>query len=64
VATTLALQHQILPPTINLHQPDEKCDLDYIPNVARKNVSVTHAMSNSFAFGGTGAVLILSKETH
>ncbi|BCM26132.1 beta-ketoacyl-[acyl-carrier-protein] synthase family protein [Methyloradius palustris] len=64
VATTLALQHQILPPTINLHQPDEKCDLDYIPNVARKNVSVIHAMSNSFAFGGTGAVLILSKESH
>jgi 3-oxoacyl-[acyl-carrier-protein] synthase II len=62
VATSLTLKHQILPPTINLYLRDEKCDLDYIPNTARDNVTVTHAMSNSFAFGGTGAVLILSKE--
>ena len=49
-----------LPPTINLHQPSEGCDLDYVPNEARQ-VDVTHAMSNSFGFGGHNVSLILSK---
>jgi 3-oxoacyl-[acyl-carrier-protein] synthase II len=61
VACVMALKHQALPPTINLHQPDPKCDLDYIPNVGRPNTAVKHVMSNSFAFGGTSGVLIASK---
>jgi len=62
VFTSLILTHDILPPTINLDNPDEECDLDYIPNVARKAV-VTYAMTNSFGFGGTNAALILKKYT-
>jgi 3-oxoacyl-[acyl-carrier-protein] synthase II len=61
VATTLALVSGTLPPTINLHKPDPACDLDYVPNVARHDVQLNHAMSNSFAFGGTGGVLIVSR---
>jgi 3-oxoacyl-[acyl-carrier-protein] synthase II len=60
VACVMALKQQALPPTINLHQPDPKCDLDYIPNIGRTNVAVRHVMSNSFAFGGTSGVLIAS----
>ena len=55
--TVLALCHQILPPTINQETPDPDCDLDYVPNTARKAV-VRHAMSNSFGFGGTNASLL------
>jgi 3-oxoacyl-[acyl-carrier-protein] synthase II len=61
VACVKALEQQALPPTINLHQPDPKCDLDYIPNIGRTGVSVKNVMSNSFAFGGTSGVLIASK---
>lgn len=61
VACVMVLGKQSLPPTINLHQPDPKCDLDYIPNVGRTGVNVRHVMSNSFAFGGTSGVLIASK---
>lgn len=61
VATTLSLVNGILPPTINLHEPDPACDLDYIPNVARHGAQLKHAMSNSFAFGGTSGVLVVSK---
>ncbi|HEX7192990.1 MAG TPA: beta-ketoacyl-ACP synthase II [Thermoanaerobaculia bacterium] len=57
--TALAIEHGILPPTINYETPDPECDLDYIPNVARKQ-KLTHAMSNSFGFGGTNATLIFS----
>ena len=46
-----------MPPTIGLDEPGDGCDLDYIPNVGR-DLKVTHAMSNSFAFGGLNAVLI------
>ncbi len=54
----LALRDGVLPPTINLDDPDPDCDLDYVPHEAR-SVSVEHAMSNSFGFGGTNAALIL-----
>ncbi len=56
----LALRDQILPPTINQETPDPECDLDYIPNVARK-ASVEYALSNSFGFGGTNAALIFKR---
>ena len=57
-AAILALRGGVLPPTINLRDPDPECDLDYVPLVARAGVQVDAAMSNSFAFGGTNAVLI------
>jgi 3-oxoacyl-[acyl-carrier-protein] synthase II len=56
----LAIEHGILPPTINYETPDPACDLDYIPNTKRE-MQLEHAMSNSFGFGGTNATLILSK---
>lgn len=59
VATLLALQSGSVPPTLNLHTPDSKCDLDYVPNQARHGLRLAAAMSNSFAFGGTNAVLIV-----
>ncbi|CAB5127269.1 3-oxoacyl-[acyl-carrier-protein] synthase, KASII (EC [Olavius algarvensis associated proteobacterium Delta 3] len=62
VITTLTLSHGIIPPTINLDNPGEECDLDYVPNVARKT-DVRTAMTNSFGFGGTNASLILKKYT-
>ena len=58
MAAVLALQHQAIPPTINLHQPDAECDLDYVPNLGRHDVELNAVMSNSFAFGGSNAVLI------
>ena len=58
--TALALFHQILPPTINHEFPDPECDLDYVPNAARK-AEVVHAVSNSFGFGGTNASIVLKK---
>ncbi|MBD1885006.1 beta-ketoacyl-[acyl-carrier-protein] synthase family protein [Microcoleus vaginatus] len=56
VATILALEHGILPPTANFTEPDPQCDLDVIPNKARES-QVEYALSNSFAFGGLNAVL-------
>jgi len=61
VACMMAIQEQALPPTANLTQPDPECDLDYIPNIGRKNVKVDTIMSNSFAFGGTSGVLVAKK---
>ncbi|HWV63572.1 MAG TPA: beta-ketoacyl-[acyl-carrier-protein] synthase family protein [Oxalicibacterium sp.] len=61
VACLMALQAQALPPTAHLKQSDPECDLDYVPNVGRQNVRVDTVMSNSFAFGGTSAVLIARK---
>jgi len=58
--TTLALHHGLLPPTTNYETPDPECDLDYVPNTARK-ATVRNAMSNSFGFGGTNASLVISK---
>ena len=60
IATALALHHGILPPTINYTTPDPACDLDYVPNQARR-VPIRVAMSNSFAFGGTNAILVLGR---
>jgi 3-oxoacyl-[acyl-carrier-protein] synthase II len=56
----LALRDQIVPPTINLHQPGEGCDLDYVPNTARK-MTLNHTLSNSFGFGGTNGSLIFRR---
>ncbi len=58
--SVLALRDQTLPPTINLENPDPECDLDYVPNHARK-ASVEYALSNSFGFGGTNAALIFRR---
>jgi 3-oxoacyl-[acyl-carrier-protein] synthase II len=58
--SVLALRDQILPPTINQETPDPACDLDYVPNVARK-AEVVYALSNSFGFGGTNASLIFKR---
>ncbi len=56
----LALRDQIAPPTINLHDPDDECDLDYVPLTAR-DMKIDVAMSNSFGFGGTNGTLIFRK---
>jgi 3-oxoacyl-[acyl-carrier-protein] synthase II len=55
-----ALKHQIVPPTINLENPGEGCDLDYVPNKARDG-KILNVLNNSFGFGGTNACLIFSK---
>ncbi|MGD8256219.1 MAG: beta-ketoacyl-ACP synthase II [Desulfobacterales bacterium] len=60
VFTALTVHEDIIPPTINFENQDDECDLDYVPNVARKT-RVLNAMTNSFGFGGTNAALILSK---
>jgi 3-oxoacyl-[acyl-carrier-protein] synthase II len=60
VITVKALETGIVPPTINLEEPDPECDLDYVPNQARRaNIKV--AMSNAFGFGGTNACLVFKK---
>ncbi|SEB45216.1 beta-ketoacyl-ACP synthase II [Paenibacillus sp. GP183] len=56
----LTIKHGLIPPTINLDNPDPECDLDYVPNAARKS-DVHIAMSNSFGFGGHNATIILKK---
>ena len=60
--TALAVHHQTAPPTINLENPDEDCDLDYVPNKARK-FPIEYALSNSFGFGGTNAALVFKRFT-
>ena len=57
VVTLLALRTRTLPPTLNLRVPDPECDLDYVPNAAREGQDVELALTSSFAFGGTNAVL-------
>jgi 3-oxoacyl-[acyl-carrier-protein] synthase II len=60
VFSILALVNQVSPPTINLQTPDPACDLDYVPNVARK-MTIRTALSNSFGFGGTNGTLVFSR---
>ena len=57
---TLILRDQIIPPTINYENPDPDCDLDYVPNQARR-ATVNYALSNSFGFGGTNAALLFKR---
>jgi 3-oxoacyl-[acyl-carrier-protein] synthase II len=58
--TALAVYNQLAPPTINLDQPDEECDLDYVANVKRA-MKIEYALSNSFGFGGTNAALLFQR---
>ncbi len=60
IYTLLAISRGILPPTINYNTPDPECDLDYTPNQARE-LNITTAISNSFGFGGTNAVLVFKR---
>ncbi len=60
IATLLAMDHKVIPPTINYGTPDPECDLDYVPNEARpKKIKI--AMKNSFGFGGKNSILIIGK---
>jgi 3-oxoacyl-[acyl-carrier-protein] synthase II len=58
VASVLAMRAKVLPPTMHLARPDPECDLDYVPCAARQIGHLGAVMSNSFAFGGTNAVLV------
>jgi 3-oxoacyl-[acyl-carrier-protein] synthase II len=58
--SVLAVHHQMLPPTINLDQPDERCDLDYVPHRSRPG-RIRYALSNSFGFGGTNGALLFKR---
>ncbi|MCC7006083.1 MAG: beta-ketoacyl-ACP synthase II [Ottowia sp.] len=60
VFSVLALHHQVSPPTINLHEPDPECDLDYCANEARQ-LKINYALKNNFGFGGTNGSLIFGK---
>ncbi len=60
VFSVMAIKDQLAPPTINLDNPGEGCDLDYVPNTARE-MKIDHALSNSFGFGGTNGTLIFKK---
>ena len=60
IATTLALEHQVIPPTINYRTPDPECDLDYVPNTARRAL-LDFALKNSFGFGGKNSALVIKK---
>jgi len=58
--TVLAIQHSVIPPTINLQNPDPACDLDYVPNTARE-MAVNAIVNNSFGFGGHNACVVARK---
>jgi 3-oxoacyl-[acyl-carrier-protein] synthase II len=60
VFSVLAIRDQIIPPTINLTNPDPECDLDYVPNTARET-KIESVLSNSFGFGGTNGTLVFRK---
>ena len=60
IFTILTIRDGIVPPTINYDTPDPECDLDYVPNIARK-AQVNIALSNSFGFGGVNATLVFRK---
>jgi 3-oxoacyl-[acyl-carrier-protein] synthase II len=55
------MQHEVALPTMHLQQPDPDCNLDYVPNQARAGVAAQVMLSNSFAFGGANAVLVLQR---
>ncbi len=61
IAALAAMAGSFIPPTMNLDENDPECDLDYVANQAREGVALDHIMSNSFAFGGSNAVLIASR---
>lgn len=61
IALVKSLQEGVIPPTINLDEPDPMCDLDYVPKVAREKSDIKIGLSNSFGFGGHNAVLVLKK---
>jgi len=60
VFSVLAIRDQVAPPTINLVNQDPQCDLDYVPNTARR-MKIEYALSNSFGFGGTNGTLVFGK---
>ena len=60
IITALSLYHQVLTPTINLHNPEDECDLDYVPHTAR-DAKLQHALCNAFGFGGTNGCIALSR---
>jgi 3-oxoacyl-[acyl-carrier-protein] synthase II len=60
IFSVLALRDQVAPPTINLDQPGEGCDLDYVPHTARP-MRLDRVISNSFGFGGTNASLVFGR---
>jgi 3-oxoacyl-[acyl-carrier-protein] synthase II len=60
VIAVQALRHRVAPPTVNLHEPDPRCDLDYVPNEARE-LPLRHVLSNSFGFGGHCASVVLGR---
>ena len=60
IATILAMEHGVIPPTINYETPDPECDLDYVPNRSRP-AQIRTAMKNSFGFGGKNSILIIRK---
>jgi 3-oxoacyl-[acyl-carrier-protein] synthase II len=60
IVCAMALKHQVAPPTINLDEPDEKCDLDYVPHEARP-MRLEKVLKNSFGFGGHNACLIFGR---
>lgn len=61
IFTVLALRDQAIPPTINLDNPDEGCDLDYVPHIARQVKNMEYALCNSFGFGGTNGSVLFKK---
>ncbi|GAI25086.1 unnamed protein product, partial [marine sediment metagenome] len=60
IISSLAIRDNIIPPTINLNNPDPECDLDYTPNIARKR-NIDIVVSNSFGFGGQNAAIVLKR---
>ncbi|MFP6649028.1 MAG: beta-ketoacyl-[acyl-carrier-protein] synthase II, partial [Pirellulaceae bacterium] len=60
ICCLMAIRDNVVPPTINYENPDPDCDLDYIPNEARE-VECTHAINNSFGFGGQNVALVVSQ---
>jgi 3-oxoacyl-[acyl-carrier-protein] synthase II len=62
IFSLLAIRDNVAPPTINLDNPDDGCDLDYVPHTARE-VQIDTVLSNSFGFGGTNGTLLFRRIT-